>query len=287
MSASRFKRKGGGEGDGRPPVPALRALGRVALWAVLALLLIRGGAAVLSPGSGAEAPPAGGRGTEGPGKAAEATAVGFARAWLEDPDPRALSAWLADGVYLGSGRAPTEAGQLGQAEIIESTNLGGGRWVLTVSCDLRDARTLNLAVPIVRHGAGEAAVIGAPSIVAVPATAGAAPERPRPIAGPEAGAIGELVAKFLPAYLSAASTKELSYLLAPGSAVVPLAGQLELLSTGGVEQLGDGEGPRRELIAAVRVGEPVTGATYPTAYRLAVVRHSGRWYVAAVEGAVA
>ena len=56
--------------------------------------------------------------------------------------------------------------------------LEAGRWVLTVSCDLRDARTVYLAVPIVRHGAGEAAVIGAPSIVAVPATAGADPERP-------------------------------------------------------------------------------------------------------------
>jgi hypothetical protein len=287
MSGSVFDRKGGGEKDGHPPVAALRALGRVALWAVLALLLIRGGAAVLSSGPGAEAPPAGGQGAEGPGRPAEATTAAFARDWLEDPDPRALSAYLAEGAHLGTGRAPTKAGQVAQAEVVRSSNLGGGRWVLTISCDLRDARVLYLTVPIVRDEAGEATVMGAPSIVAVPAAAGADPERPRPIAGPDAHAIGELVTKFVPAYLGSGSSRELSYLLAPGSVVVPLAGRLELVAEGAVDQLGGGEGPRRELIASTRVREPVSGATYPTAYRLRALRRSGRWYVAAVEGAVA
>ncbi|MBS1891189.1 MAG: conjugal transfer protein, partial [Actinobacteria bacterium] len=95
------------------------------------------------------------------------------------------------------------------------------------------------------------------------------------------------VAKFVPAYLSSASSKELSYLVAPGSVVVPLAGGVELLSIGRVDQLGDGEGPRRELIAAVRVREPTSGATYPATYRLSVSERAGRWYVAAVEGALA
>jgi hypothetical protein len=287
MSGSVFKRKGGGERDGHPPVPALRALGRLAIWAVLALLLIRGGVALLSPGSEAEAPSAGGSEAGGPGRAAEAVAVGFARGWLEDPDPRVLSAYLAEGVHLGKGTRPSEPGQVAQADVVAGKSLGGGRWVLTVSCDLRDARALYLAVPIVRRDAGEAAVMGAPSIVAVPVTAGADPERPRPVAGPDADAISELVAKFVPAYLSSASSKELSYLLAPGSVVVPLGGGVELLSTGQVDQLGDGEGPRRELIAAVRVRERLSGATYPVEYRLSALERSGRWYVAAVEGAVA
>jgi len=159
--------------------------------------------------------------------------------------------------------------------------------VLTVSCDLRDARVVSLAVPVVRPEAGEAAVIGAPSIVAVPATAGADPERPRPIAGPGAKAISELVARFIPAYLSSGESKELSYLLAPGALVVPLAGQVDPVSVGDARQLGDGEGPRRELIAAARVREPASGAVYPVAYRVSVVERTGRWYVAAVEGAVA
>jgi hypothetical protein len=251
----------------------------------VALLLVRGAGSLLS--SSTEEGPIRAGDEAGPGKGAEVTAAGFARAWLEDPDPPVLSAYLAGGAHLGRGTAPTEAGQVAQVDVVRSTKLGGGRWVLTVSCELRDARTLYLAVPIVRPGAGEAAVMGVPSIVAVPATAGADPERPRPVAGPDAGVIDELVAKFVPAYLSGGSSKGLSYLLAPGSVVVPLAGQLELVSAGHVEQLGDGEGPRRELIAAARVRDPASGATYPTAYRLRVQERSGRWYVAAVEGAVA
>jgi hypothetical protein len=285
MSGSLFKRKEGGESHGRPPVAMLRSVGRVALWAAVGLLLVRGAEGVLA--APAEEAGRGPLGRPGPGATAEATATGFARAWLEDPDPETLSAYLAQGAHLGRGTAPSEPGQVAQADVVDSEDLGGGRWVLTVSCDLRDARTLYLAVPIVRRVAGDAAVMGAPSIVAVPATAGADPERPRPIVGPDAAAISELVAKFLPGYLSSRSSTELSYLLAPGSLVVPLGGGVELVSTGTVEQLGDGEGPRRELIAAARVGEPASAAKYPAEYRLSVLERAGRWYVAAVEGAVA
>jgi Conjugative transposon protein TcpC len=285
MSHSLFKRKKGGESDCRPPVAMLRSAGRVALWAAVGVLLVRGAEGVLAAPAeeGARAPV----GRSGPGGAAEAIAAGFARAWLEDPDPRALTAYLAEGAHLGKGTAPSETGQVAQAEVIDSKTFGGGRWVLTVSCDLRDARTLYLAVPIVRRGAGEAAVMGAPSIVAVPATAGADPERPRPIAGPEAAAIGGLIERFLPAYLSVGKSSELSYYLTPGTEVVPLGGALEPLGSPTVVQVGEGEGPRREVIASQRVQEPGSGAVYPLAYRLRVVERAGRWYVAAVEGAVA
>jgi Conjugative transposon protein TcpC len=285
MSGSPFRRRGGGESDGLPPVAMLRSVGRVALWAAVGLLLVRGAEGVLAgPAEEAAGVPVG---RPGPGEAAEAMATGFARAWLEGPDPHELSAYLAEGVHLGRGTPPSEQDQVAQADVVADENLGGGRWVLTVSCDLRDARTLYLAVPIVRREAGEAAVMGAPSIVAVPAAAGADPERPRPLAGPDADAISELVAKFVPAYLSSGSSTELSYVLAPWSLVVPLGGGVELVSVGQLDQLGDGEGPRRELIAAVRVREPVSGATYPASYRLSAIERSGRWYVAAVEGAVA
>lgn len=43
MSGSLFKKnKKGGESDGRPPVAMLRSVGRVALWAAVGLLLVRG-----------------------------------------------------------------------------------------------------------------------------------------------------------------------------------------------------------------------------------------------------
>ncbi|MBS1861966.1 MAG: conjugal transfer protein [Actinobacteria bacterium] len=264
----------------------LRPVGRFALWAVLAVLFIRGAAAILAgPGSGPAEDHGGDH--QGPGRAAEALAIDFARTWLGTPSPGALRPFLAEGAHVGTGRAPGAGGEVVQAEVAAASGLGGGRWVLTVSCDLRDSRALDLVVPIIRRGADEVAALGAPSIVALPAAAGADPERPRPTAGPEAGAIDELVAKFIPAYLTAGSGQDLSYLLAPGSTVVPLAGALEAVSAGQVEQIGDGEGPRRELLVSERVHDPRTGATYPVSWRLQVARRSGRWYVAAVEGEVA
>ena len=285
MSKGVFSRAGRDQGS-RPLAEVLRPLGRAALWAALAVLLIRGAAAIFSaPASRSEAHGRPG-GNAGPGQVAEGMAVGFARTYLESPTPEALAPYLAEGAHLPAGQGPSRPGLVGQAEVVHSAALGGGRWVLTVSCDLRDSGVLDLAVPIVRRTAGEVAALGAPSVVAVPATAGADPERPRPTAGTEAAAIGELVAKFLPAYLSAGSSRELAYLLAPGTTVVPLGGSVESVAVGHVEQLGDGEGPRRELLVGARLREPSGGGIYPTSYRLGVVRRAGRWYVSAVEGAV-
>lgn len=285
MSVRLFSRDAGKEVESRPLGAALRPVGRVALWAALAVLLIRGGAALLE--SPERSPAEVGRAqVPGPGEAAEALAVGFARAYLEAPDPADLRAYLADGAHLVAGHRPTAGGGVAQAEVVGSTRVGAGRWVLTVSCDLRDARTLDLAVPIVRQEAGEAAALGAPSIVAVPAPAGADPERPRPIAGSDAGAIGELVSKFIPAYVSAGKASELSYLVAPDATVVPLGGAVEVASTGSAQQLGEAEGTERELVVGVRLRDPATGAVYPLTYRLQAVERAGRWYVSAVEGAV-
>lgn len=283
MSKSVLSRAGRGEG-GRPLVGVLRPAGRLALWAALALLLIRGAAATLAAPASSKPETARRSADGGPGQAAEALAAGFARTFLEAPTPEALAPYLAEGAHVPAGEAPSPTGLVEQTDVVGSARLGGGRWVLTVSCDLRDSRVLDVAVPIVRQGAGGVAALGAPSIVAVPATAGADPERPRPVAGTDGEAIEELVAKFLPDYISATSSRELAYVLAPGATVVPLGGSVEYVSSGDVQQLGDGEGPRRELLVGARLEGP--GGTYPVSYRLRVVRRSGRWYVAGVEGAI-
>lgn len=262
----------------------VRGCGRVALWATVALLLGRGLAGVIAGPAGGEAPPA--TSATGSEDAADAAAVRFARAYLEDPSPEALQPFLAAGARIGAGRPPSARGaEVAQAEVVRSAEVGDGRAIVTVACELRDSRTLYLAVPIVRFAAGEVAVLGAPSMVAVPAVAGADPERPRPLAGSEAGAIEALVAKFLPGYLSASRESDLSYLLAPGAQVIPLGGAVELLSVSGTVQLGSEEGPRRTVIAAAQVRDPASGASYPVAYRLELVRR-GRWYVSTVQGAV-
>lgn len=260
----------------------LRGLGRIAIWTVLGLLLLRG--ALVEPGAGAPPPR---QSTEGVDPASAAFAVRFARTYLTDPSAAALAPFLAEGVQVGNGHPPESgAGEVAQAEVSGAEDLGGGRWVLTVAAELRDARVLDLAVPIVREKAGEVAALGAPSIVAAPGSAGAdSSERPQSLAGPDAGAIGELVSKFLPEYVSASDAGSLSYLLAPGAAVAPLGGAVALEALTGVTQLGSGEGPSRVLIAAARVSDPASGAAYPVAYRLEVMKAGGRWYVAGVQGA--
>jgi hypothetical protein len=248
---------------------------------VLGLLLLRG--IVAAPAG--QAPVA-----TSPGLAADqasaAFATRFARAYLEEPAAGALTPYLAEGAKLGTGRPPQGGELVAQSEVTETDELGAGRAVLTVACELRDSRTLYLAVPIVRSKAGEVAALGAPSIVAAPAPAGADPERPQPLAGSYAGAIQALVEKFLPAYVEASEPSDLAYFVAPGAVVQPLGGGLDFAALSAVTQLGSGEGPRREMLAAARLTDPASGATYPVVYRLELVK-GARWYVREVEGALA
>lgn len=262
---------------------ALRGIGRVAIWVLVGLLLVRG---VFSAASTAPPQPmASGPAAVRDEQASESFAVRFARAYLADPS--ALAPFLAEGARVGSGRPPQGgASPVAQAEVSGTEELGDGTAVLTVACELRDARTLYLAVPIARSRAGEVAALGAPSIVAAPGLAGAGSDRPQPLAGADAGSIQALVAKFLPAYLAAGAASDLSYLVAPGAAIQPLSGALQFVSVSGVTQLGSGEGPRRSVLAAVRVSDPATGAAYPLVYRLDLVK-GARWYVRAIQGASA
>jgi hypothetical protein len=256
------------------------------IWATLGLLLLRGAGSILSAGRGEpESPHAAAPAVD---QGVSAFAIRFARAYLADPSANALAPYLAEGAGVGTGLPPRAgAAEVAQAEVSSTEDLRDGEVVLTVACELRDSRTLYLAVPIARSEAGEFAALGAPSIVAGPGTAvGAGTDRPQPLAGSEAPEIESLVSKFLPAYLAATDSSDLSYLLLPGQVVQPLGGQLALESLAGVRQLGDGEGPRRTVLAGARVTDPAGGATYPLVYRLSVERAGSgdRWYVAAVEG---
>ena len=199
---------------------ALRGAGRIALWAAIGLLLGRGLIAVASgPGAGDRVPVRGG----GVGPAEEAFAIRFARAYLADPTAPALKGLLAEGSALGSGRRPRGGEDVvAQAEVSAVHKLGGGRSVLTVACELRDSRTLYLAVPIARTEAGEVAALGAPSLVAAPGAAGVESDRPRPLSGKDAGQVAALVRRFLRSYVEATGAGQLAYFLAPGAFAQPL-----------------------------------------------------------------
>lgn len=269
----------GGE-NGRTVGGALRAAGRVALWSLVALLLIKGVSGVLS------APPE--RGGEDRKEASDpatsAFAVRFARAYLSGASPQGLYPLLAPGVDVPS-FSGTGIG-VEQAEVAGISDLGAGEAIVTVACSLGDARTLYLAVPIVRASAGEVAAQGVPALVAGPAGVGEPVEAPGPLAGPDAGEIADLARRFLPVYLSAPSAQELSYLLAPGAGVSPPGGGLEVEDIPSVKQVGSAEGPRRTVVAEARVRDSLSGSSFGLAYRLEVTRSSGRWYVERVEGAL-
>ncbi len=259
-----------------------RAGGRIAIWLVIGLLLVRGLGAILSPADAGGARSIVAANALDPASAS--LAVGFARAYFEGYPHGSLAPLLgevrADGLTRRTlGREPVV-----QAEVSAVENLGGGQEVLTVASELRDARTLYLAVPVSRSGAGEVAVQGAPWIVAAPESAGVAVERPRPLAGEDAGEIQRLAREFVPAYLAGRSARDLAYLLAPGAEVRPLGGSFEAVAPTRVAQLGDGEGRRRTVVVSGRFRDGASGVVYPLAYRLALVRGE-RWYVRAVEGA--
>lgn len=274
---------GRSDGESRAAGPAIRKAGRVALWALVAFLLFRGFASVLSGPEQGEVTSAERGGVSDP--ATSSFAVRFARTYLADSSPRALAGLLAPGAAVPASPPSGPGTAVEQAEVAAIRDLGSGRAIVTVACELGDARTLYLAVPIVREDAGEVAALGVPAIVAGPAGVGASVEQPRPLAGPDAGAIVDLVRRFVPAYLSATDPGKLSYLLAPGAAVAPLGGGLQLLGVSSVREIGDSEGARRTVVASARVREQASGAVYPLAYWLEVVRRD-RWYVAGIEGAL-
>jgi hypothetical protein len=271
------------EGDSRSVGSVLRAAGRVALWALVGLLLLRGISGVLTEPRGADTATAERNSSSDPATAA--FAVRFARTYLSEPSPQALAPFLAPGTSAPAHLGSDAGARVEQAEVAGTRDLGNGQAIVTVACELGDARTLYLAVPIVREGAGEVAAQGVPAIVAGPAGVGESVEAPRALAGPDAGAIDELVRRFLPVYFSASDPGDLTYLLAPGATVTPPGGDFELLAVASVKQLGGGEGARRTALATVRVRDTATGAVYPLAYRLQLLRRD-RWYVEAVEGAL-
>jgi Conjugative transposon protein TcpC len=262
---------------------AIRSGGRLALWAAVGLLLVRGASAELAEPSG------GGDGARRGGPAGDpatsAFAVRFARLFFEAPSSAELSSLYVPGSAPAQVAPGAEGTAVVQAEVAGIHDLGGGQETITVACQVEDGSALFLAVPIVRASAGEVAATGAPALVAGPAIIAEAPEDLRPLAGQDSAAIGDLLRRFLPAYFKAQSGADLTYLLASGAEVAPPGGGFELQGVDGLKQLGEGEGGRRTVVAEVAVRDTESEATYQLAYRIEVVR-AGRWYVQRVEGAL-
>lgn len=265
----------------------LRSVGRIALWAVVALVLFRGSVSIARGGEEGSSPAAGGMdGREGgAGQAADAFAVRFVRAYLAGSE--STTELMAPGASTVEPSPPSPAEQVAQAEAISSRPLGSGREAVTVLSELRNGNVAYVAVPIVRGAAGGVAATGAPAFVSAPGIGRVteSTERSQPIPGADAGAIRKLGARFIETYLSTTDPADLEYVTSPSAAIEPLGG-FEVDGGAAVRQLGSGSPRRRRLIASItanRSGDPQR--RFSLSYELTVEK-GDRWYVTAVGGEV-
>jgi hypothetical protein len=259
-----------------------RRVGQLSLWAAIALVLYRGGVAVVK-GESQPAPSEPRTEAPNPDTAASAFAVRFARSYLADSSAAALADLLASGVPISDG-GPAPANQhVAQAEVTAARLVSDRRLIVTVQCELLNGQVQYLAVPIGRDNAGGVAAVGAPAFVAAPGKGRTEAEHSQPIPGADAEPIRELATRFVETYLSGASAADLEYLTPPGSELAPLGG-LQPIGAIAVTQLGDEQERSRTVLARVTVRGP-NGSIYPLGYRLRLEKRD-RWYVTAIEGAI-
>lgn len=262
--------------------PRARVLGRLALWALVALIFVRGLGAIF------ESPtPEPDRSASSSGRSVDdataAFAVRFARSFLADPSKGSLAPFFPPSAPPPAGASSPGGGrEVAQAEVSAVEPIDPARSIVTVTCEMVGGGTHNLAVPIVRDPEGRVAAAGVPYPVSGPPVADEGYEKPAPLAGDDAGAIQNLVAKFTATYVGAVDGTELFYLVAPGVTVAPLGGSFKAEAPVKVSVLDETEG-QLTVLASTRLTEVATGIKYPVGYRLSLVERD-RWYVAGIEG---
>lgn len=284
--------RGGADAGARHAGPWARVAGRVVLWAVIVVVLVRGLGVIVA---GPTQDRATGHRTEAatfPDGEARAFAVRFVRSYLDvtpgggDAYRRAVAAFFADGLSDRAAVVPPRGPgvRVAWAMVAREVSLGGSRALVTVAALVRDGSSRYVTVPVARDRRGGLAVAGLPSFSPPPARAAVDVEDVEPLAGAGAEAIGDLARRFLREYLAGADRAALAYFLVPGAAVAAMPPGLRVVAVDALDQATPGSvGRRRLVVASVRVRESSTGAVYPLAYRLEVVKR-GRWHVAEVAG---
>ena len=226
-------------------------VGRLVLWAAVAVVLVRGlGDVLASPGSTSTVRARERTGEVWPDDAARAFAVEFATAYLHhspQDDPGEYARRIADfgSTELASELAP-QFDQRGREQAVRSATVAGStildarHALLTVAATVSIGEAVtsrHLTVPVARDAAGGLVVYDMPSFVAASVRASAAPTEGEPLIGDERAAVEDVVGRFLRAYL-VGDTGGLSYLVPPGSRIVAAAGRFELIELGSITSLG-------------------------------------------------
>jgi hypothetical protein len=275
----------------------LARLGRLALWATVAVVLVRGlGDILASPDSTPTVRAPERTGDVWPDEAARAFAVEFATAYLhhtpqDDPSEYARRIAGLGSTELANELAPQlDHRGLGQAvrsaTVAASTTLDARHALLTVAATVttpHGTTTRHLTVPVARDAAGGLTVYDLPSFVAAPTRASAAPPNGEPLIGDERPAAEDVLGRFLRAYL-AGDSGGLSYLVPPGTRIAAASGRFELLELGSITSVGEPSGDERVLLVGVQARDTVSRSLHALRYRVRLVRRD-RWYVADINGA--
>jgi hypothetical protein len=271
----------------------LRVVGRVALWCVVAMLLLRGASdvmAVQEPAPVQREPQT--VATAWPDDAARAFAVGFARAYLsyEPKQPgataRALERFVAPELAASvlPQFEPDGPGQVVRdATVARAARVDARHALITVAVTLDAGRvsTRYVTVPVARDAAGGLVVSDLPSFappVQLGRDSGAA--ELEPLTGVARAEVEDVLTRFFDSFLSGDSV-QLEYLVPAGVRIAALEAPHELVAVSSIGQVGAGDGRERTVLALVRARDAASGVVYGLRYRLRLV-HGDRWYVAAV-----
>jgi hypothetical protein len=272
----------------------LGGAGRLTLWLVVGLLLIRGiGTLGATDSARAPQPSRAVPVAVWPDDAARALAVEFATAYLthtpgENPDAATQRLTALAAPDLAGDLAPqfdrdAPAQAVRSATVARTVTLDGQHALVTVAATLADGGQLDtrrLTVSVARDKSGGVVVDQLTSFASAPTRAALAPREAEPLIGADRGAIEAVLGRFLRAYI-AGDTGGLAYLVAPGVRITAAADRLELRSLASFTVVGPAAGARRGVLATVLARDPQTRALYVLRYRVELVRRD-RWYVAAI-----
>jgi Conjugative transposon protein TcpC len=267
----------------------------VALWSVVALLLLRGAADLLAVEPSDPATPAPrAAAVTWPDDEARAFAVEFARAYLSwSPQQpvgyeRGLQGFVSPELAPSlipelADRGPDQA--VRAATVARTATVDADRALVTVAATVDGERvaTQFLTVPVARDGHGGLIVYDLPSFAPPPARAEVSVPEVEPLAGADRAAIEDVLTRFFREYLAGAAD-ELAYLVPAGVRIGALGEPHRLAGLVSIAQLGAPDRDGRDVLATVRARDEATGTVYPLRYRVRLVRRD-RWYVAAVNKA--